>query len=260
MTNNKTVWENYGKYAIMAFVLVLVLIAAWQYYANQQERNLLEASRQYDKMMKAFLAKDSNKADDAASLLLDKYENTPYAAFAALLQGRIKVDKNDLAKAEEHFTDAIDLASDGPIAHVARVRLARVLAAEQKLDEALKVLSESKDNEGYVALYEETKGDIYVQQKNFAKAREAYKAAEQSLPPGVQLMALQLKQNDINKETNTKESNAKANTVKDSDIKEKNVKENGAKESSVKANNTQKDNMKENNTEVKEISINKEGT
>lgn len=208
VSSNKTVWESYGRYIILGLIVIIASVAGCKYWSYKKEQTLLAASEHYDKMMKGFVARDLNKTAEQAEVLLEQYEGTPYAAFAALMQGRLQVEKNELSKAEAYFEDAIELGGDGPAAHVARVRLARVLASENKLDEALKVLS-GIENEGYVALYEETKGDIYVQQKNFDKARESYKAAEQALPPGVQIMALQLKQNDINKESDSKNEKSK---------------------------------------------------
>lgn len=217
MVSQKTVWDQYGKYIIIAVVLTLMAIGAWKYREHQKQKELLAASLQYDKMMQAFIKKDKDisKVEEQAQLLVEQYSDTPYAAFAALMQARIKVDQNELAKAEEYLNHAIELGEDGPAAHVARVRLARVLAGEHKLEEALKVLSATTDNEGYVALYEETKGDIYVQQKDIEKAKAAYKAAEQALPPGVQVMALQLKQNDLNNESD--EAVNKRSDAKESD-------------------------------------------
>jgi len=198
MLIHKTIWETYGKYVVLAVLFFCIGFGVWQVLSYQKNQNLLEASKQYDKMMKASQGKDPSKTEELAEQLIDKYSNTPYAALAALLQARIQVDSNQLEKAEQHLNTAMELGGDGPTGHVARVRLARVLAAENKLDEALKVLLSASDNEGYIALYEETKGDIYIQQKDLDKARESYKTAEQALPPGVQVMALQLKLNDLN--------------------------------------------------------------
>lgn len=197
INTQKTLWEQYGRIILVGVFLVFAAIAIWQWMSSSKEKEIIEASKRYDTMVKAFLKKDLALANTEAERLQEKYADTPYAAFAALVQGRMRVDQNDLAKAEEHFKDAMELGADGPASHIARVRLARVLASENKLDEALKLLS-VQDNEGYVALYEETKGDIYALQKNYEKARESYKMAEQALPPGMQVMALQLKQADVN--------------------------------------------------------------
>lgn len=223
VSSNKTLWESYGKYIILGLIVIIASVAGCKYWSYKKEQTLMAASAHYDKMLKAFVAKDLSKTAEEAETLLENYESTPYAAFAALMQGRLQVEKNELAKAEAYFEDAIELGGDGPAAHVGRVRLARVLAAENKLDEALKVLS-GIENEGYVALYEETKGDIYAAQKNFDKARESYKAAEQALPPGVQIMALQLKQNDINKNSD-EDSKTKANGSTDKNVKTLETKE-----------------------------------
>lgn len=204
----KTLFEKYGRMIILGALLVFIAILLWQWSLSSKNNEILAASKQYDIMIKAFLKKDIQGATKEAQLLQEKYSDTPYAAFAALVQGRIQVDQNALEKAEEHFRQAIELGDDGPASHVARVRLARVLAAENKLEEALKVIS-VQDNEGYLALYEEAKGDIYVLQKNYEKARESYKIAEQALPPGMQVMALQLKQADIAEGSNTEVLNNK---------------------------------------------------
>jgi len=59
---------------------------------------------------------------------------------------------------------------------VAKVRLAKVLLAQDKADDALVVLN-SESVSAFEASIEELKGDIYLSQDDTEKARSAYQKA-----------------------------------------------------------------------------------
>ncbi|WP_134622947.1 tetratricopeptide repeat protein, partial [Pseudomonas aeruginosa] len=80
----------------------------------------------------------------------------------------------------------------------ARQRLARVLAAQGKVEEGLKLLDGDADK-AYVSTREELRGDLLVQLKRTDEARAAYEKAKQSLPEDGAGDALQIKLDDLSK-------------------------------------------------------------
>ena len=89
---------------------------------------------------------------------------------------RLAVEGGDNAAAAEHLEWVVERADQAEIAAIARLRLARVLLAEGKLDEAQAQLSQV-DNPSFASEAEELKGDIHVARNEPVKARAAYEAA-----------------------------------------------------------------------------------
>ena len=106
---------------------------------------------------------------------------------------KIKLDSGDFVAASSHLRWAMDNTKQEPIKHEARLRLARLLLAENKTKEALAILDVSD-----TATYEQLKGDIYVAEGKPESARTAYSRALAEMSPsepGRQL--LQMKLNDL---------------------------------------------------------------
>jgi len=197
--DHKTLWQSYGKFFIIALAIALVGYGAWQYKLHRQAVFVEEASLQYDKMLTALRTKDFTKVEEQFKIIQEKYQATPYASLAALIQARVDVEQNAMDKAIAHLQTAVNVAEQqqGPMGHVARVRLARLLADQKKYDEALNLLTANVKTDGYITLYEEAKGDIYSQKNDLDKARDAYAVALKAVPPGVSANALQLKMTDL---------------------------------------------------------------
>jgi len=125
-----------------------------------------------------------------AQNFIKSHQNSQYGYLAALQLGRFAADEGDLATAVTSFQSVIDGGADDNLAAIARVRLARVLAAQAQYQPALDVLNVELPK-AYLAFANEIKGDVYVAQGDTAKAREAYEKALNSdgstLSPAVEL-------------------------------------------------------------------------
>lgn len=196
-----TIWKVYGKYIILAALAIFIGMGIFQFREHQKAARTEQASLLYDKIYETLRRQDVQATKDLGNQLVSKYPETPYAALAALLQARLELEQNNSTQAIEQLRTALTLAKRGPVEHIARVRLARVLADKAEYEQALKLLE--TDPNGYTALYEEVKGDIYMKQNNLDKAREAYAKAGQAVPMGAPAMTLQLKQNDLNNKENS---------------------------------------------------------
>jgi predicted negative regulator of RcsB-dependent stress response len=199
LNREQTLWQRYGKLFLLSVLLVMLVVAGFQYLSFQKTRKSEQASLVYEKMLTEVRKNNFDKTAEQASILIQDYPETPYGALGALMLSRISIDKNNFDQAEEQLRTAIKLSQKTPVEHVARVRLARVLTGKEKYQEALEVLptSESKEK-AYITLYEEMRGDIYLKQNEIQKAKEAYAKALAAAPQGVALNALQLKYTDLN--------------------------------------------------------------
>ena len=108
--------------------------------------------------------------------LIKQYPDTPYAALAALGMAKESVGNDSLESAEVHLNWVIDNSAQAGLVHTARLRLARVLAAQEKYDQALALVETSTDS-SYASLYSEIHGDILLAKGDADKAKASYENA-----------------------------------------------------------------------------------
>jgi predicted negative regulator of RcsB-dependent stress response len=142
-------------------------------------------------------AVESSALEDAKAFettLLQDYDSTPYAALGALAMARIYVEQDNLDEAEKKLRWAMDNANEQELKEVSRLRLAQVLVAMEKYDDALSLLG-SELPAAYVSLVEELRGDAFRAKGNFDEARAAYDKA--LLTAGGRSEYLQLKRDSL---------------------------------------------------------------
>lgn len=198
MQMRKAQGGNHLKLLIVGVLVFAVCYGAVQFYGQYQSKEAEVASSKYEAMMENIHHKNYSAAKEVAQDLLQNYSKTPYAPLATLMLAKLAVDENNLQVAEENLKTTLKIANKGPLQPIARVRLAKVLAQRKNYTEALEVLNNVKTPDGFVTLYEETKGDIYLMQNEVQKARLAYDTALKAAPPGTPVSSLQLKYNDLN--------------------------------------------------------------
>ena len=196
-TQEKSLWQQYGKWVLTLFVLFLFTYAGMQFYRHYESKRALKASRIYDKLLSLNQKPDKAEAIETATGLVAQYPKTPYAPLAALFLAKFSFEANDLEATITHLNFAMN--TKGPIQPIAKVRLARVLMDQKKLPEALALLTEKKTPEGFVLIFEEAKGDIYLMQNDKQKARMAYQTAIEAEKSGIPTTRLQLKQANLGK-------------------------------------------------------------
>jgi len=140
---------------------------------------------------------DNEKAFEQGQNLITNYSGTPYASLTALTLSKLALDKSDYTSAAAQLRWILDNSGDAGLQHVARLRLARVVAAENKPDLALSLLNES-DTSGFTTLYQETRGDILLQQGKAEEAATEYSKALSDLEMNPQRRRiLEMKLNDL---------------------------------------------------------------
>lgn len=183
--------------AVMVTIFILGLIgiavSIMQYTAAHYTQQAEQASVQYDEFLQSLHKEDKNYKQ-MGDQILAQYPKTPYAKFVSLSLASEAVKANDLGQAQNYLTRL--LKDNGPLGHIARLRLARLWVAEQKEDEALALLA-VRDQGGFGMMYQDIRGDIYAQQGNLDKARQAYAKAIQETPTGITASWLTLKQSAL---------------------------------------------------------------
>jgi predicted negative regulator of RcsB-dependent stress response len=196
----KNWWKENGKQTVVALAVVATGWFGFQGYQGQKQATGEAASAIYQEILSI---NDSTEEADKGrrSMLLDQlksdYKDTVYASFASLFNAKDAVDADDLAVAETELRDVVNNSGDEALTQLATVRLARVLLAMDKKDEALALVVAGKEG-AFEAEYEETKGDILFAQGNQDAARDAYsKAVVAAQRIGANNPMLQMKLDDL---------------------------------------------------------------
>lgn len=197
-------WERFKKWLrdytpwILGGIAVAVAgLLAWNWYQDRQNSIALQASAKYQQLTDALNANDLTKAKSISAELEREFPKSPYVDQAHLFEARMAVEADDLAKAESLLRGVMDRTKDELLALVARTRLARVLLARNKPDEAL-ALMDMKIAGAFAPRFHEVRGDALFAKGDREGALREYEQARAGVVDGsVDGEALQLKINDL---------------------------------------------------------------
>ena len=168
-------WKENGTAIITGIVIGISAIVGFWKWNEYTETRATAASLLYDQFVASVTSNPSAATKSYESLQTD-YDGTSYAALAALRMAAIDYGKGNVDQAIMHLTWATEHPGHDSIQHVARLRLARVLVAEDKLGQAESVLRDINEP-SFDAQYQAVRGDLYNKQGNLEKARAAYQLA-----------------------------------------------------------------------------------
>jgi len=192
-------WQRNGKPLVLGAVIALVLVFGWQFWQKHQINQAQSASVVYQQLLGAAL--ESGEADAAevsrlGNLLKKDFAGTHYAQYGSLFAAKVAVESGRLDEAASELRAIVDKPADKTLDELARQRLARVLAAQDKADEAIKLL-DGKVDAAFVASREELRGDLLVQLGRNDEAHAAYSKAKESLSQDAAIGGLQMKLDDL---------------------------------------------------------------
>ncbi len=199
----KNWWQANNRSLAGGIVSFIIAIMGWHYWQNQQQDKMNQASNYYHSILTTLQSTDGQldqknivKVSELATQLRNEYSNSPYAIYAALVMARLAVNQNELSLAHQQLQWILDQKTDAQLLSVTRIRMARVLTAMGKLDQALSVLDDAFDPK-WESNRLQVKGDILLQQGDVAKARIAYENAQKMID-AIDMSAplLRLKLND----------------------------------------------------------------
>lgn len=191
-------WNENGKFIMAGIVIGLGAIFGWRGYNTHLGQQALEASMLYEQMIIASRDNDSENVAIYANRIVDDYKSSTYATFATLMLAKEAAETGQLAEAETHLRWVLSNSPQEEFEHVARLRLARILIAADKLTDATKTLASTNDTGDFSARYEELRGDILVKQDKVDEARQAYEKALANSTGGGNPI-LQMKLDDLGK-------------------------------------------------------------
>lgn len=196
----KNWWKENGMPIVTGAVLALAGVFGWQAWQEHQQVSNQQGSIAFEQLMQAMLASgeavDADKVLKLADTLKTEHANSAYAAFASLFVAKLAVEQNKLDDAAAELKKLLDGQATAEVKEIARQRLARVLAAQDKADDGLALLT-GEAGAAYSAARAEIRGDLLKQLGRFDEARAAY---QQALDAGSDGASVQLKLDDLAKE------------------------------------------------------------
>ena len=151
-------------------------LGAWRWYQDRREAQAETASARYEELVDAFTRNDKTRGMTLLDQLNREYAWTPYASLGTLIAARVQVEANELDKAAAGLKSVMDNAKDDELQMVARLRLARVQAAQGKYDDALATLKVEDAGE-FAPRIADTRGDVLLAKGDRDGALQEYLAA-----------------------------------------------------------------------------------
>ena len=172
-------------------------LGGYHWYENRRDAQAETASERYDAMIDAFTRNDRTRGLTLVDELNREYAWTPYASLATLVAARVHVEANELDKAAASLKSVVETAKEDEIKMIARLRLARVLSAQGKHDEALATLKIEEAGE-FAPRFADTRGDVLLAKGDRDGALREYQAARAADKEGlVDVDLLDLKIRDL---------------------------------------------------------------
>lgn len=191
----KNWWKENGTAVITGAALGIAALGGWRGWDWYQEKQAKEASDMFANVQEAVIKNDAESLQAQSDTLRASYKSTPYAVLATLHEAKIQTEQGDLAATAESLRWVIEHSSQDAVQDIARIRLARVLIADNKLDEAAATISRNLPK-AYSSLVNEIRGDIFFAKGDVEQAKQAYDQALESADAS-SVEFLQMKRNDL---------------------------------------------------------------
>jgi len=186
-------WSENATSIIFGVAIGLAGVFGSKAWIGYQQGLSERAATIYAVMMQGLDAGNQQRVSERADTLITEYSSTPYASLAALALAKIQLQEGDLEAAASQLQWVLDNGGVDVVNDTARLRLARVLVAQQRLDDAEVLLAQPRSTTAFDSLYDEVAGDIHSARGNAAAASESYQHALAATPannPGYQLLQL----------------------------------------------------------------------
>jgi predicted negative regulator of RcsB-dependent stress response len=197
MERAKSWLKTNGIWIIAGIAIGVGGLGAWRWYQEKREAQAETASARYEELVDAFTRNDKARGMTLLDQLNGEYGWTPYASLGTLIAARVQVEANELDKAAAGLKSVMDNAKDDELQMIARLRLARVQAAQGKYDEALATLKVPEAGE-FAPRIADTRGDVLLAKGDRDGALKEYLAARAAEDNGrIDFELLDLKIRDL---------------------------------------------------------------
>ncbi len=163
-------------YVVGGVALGLGGLAALNWWNDRREVQAETASARYEELVQAYARNDATRGTTLLDQLKNDYAFTPYPALGSLIAARVQVEANELDKAAASLRFVMDNAHDDAIKLIARMRLARVLSAQGKHDDALALLKVDEAG-AFATRFADARGDVLLAKGDREGALREYLAA-----------------------------------------------------------------------------------
>jgi len=191
----KNWWKENGAAVITGAVLGVAALVGWRYWSWYQEEQAKEASDLFAGVQEAVVKSDADTLQTQAEVLRKEYKSTPYSVLATLHEAKVQAKNGKIAEAAKSLRWVIEHSSQEYVQDIARIRLARVLVADNKLDQAAATINRGL-SDAYASLVNEIRGDIFFAKGEAEQAKQAYDQALESADAS-DVEFLQMKRNDL---------------------------------------------------------------
>ena len=169
-------FKEYGPTVIISIIIVIAFTFGWRYWNNHQEMTRAQASEAYEDMVISMMNNQERFAVLKANYVIKQYPATPYAKLAAFYLAQQAVYQHDLNGADLHLKWIMQHSASSSVRQIARIRAARILLAQGKFDEALKLL-QTPEEKAFIPATDAVRGDIFLAMGNKAMAKKSYETA-----------------------------------------------------------------------------------
>ncbi len=165
----KTWFEENGVSLLLGIVLALGGVFGYRAWENSTREAGEAASAIYEDLVAAVGTVSGDGLSEEmtatgimlAEQLKTEYSDSSYALFGALHMAKVAVEAGNLDKAAGELQWALDNGAQDSFEILARIRLSRVMSAQEKYEQALAVLDVQLDLAAHRSSWEEARGDIY---------------------------------------------------------------------------------------------------
>lgn len=190
-------WETNGKFVIIGLIVVVASVVGTRAWQNFEISTISKASAQYDLMMQELEADRLDSVLQRGAEIIKNNPDLQYAVLSAMVVAKVEVEKGNNDAAFQRLSWALENAKSDKLKHIIRIRLAKVLLAQGKLNEALTHATFPQQGE-FTSQYSIVQGDIYVKKGEVGSARTAYSTALNDKSMGSQLRNfVQMKLDDL---------------------------------------------------------------
>ncbi|MCP4877202.1 MAG: tetratricopeptide repeat protein [Gammaproteobacteria bacterium] len=192
----KAWFKENGLSIVFGIVIGVGGIGGYRYWVHVQETTAAEASAHFSDMLEGLAAGKGDSVQQHADILIADFASTEYALMAQLALAKNHVGNGEFEKAASALQQVVGSAEQGPLAYLARTRLALVQIQSEQYDQALGSLAIEFPGE-FAARADELRGDILALQGKSAEAIEAYRKAQTADPGPANAKFLQQKLDDL---------------------------------------------------------------
>ncbi|MBW8077466.1 MAG: tetratricopeptide repeat protein [Gallionella sp.] len=172
----KAWWKDNGNWVLGVVLFAVIAVGGWRGWHYYQAKQANEAATFYEQFNEQLATNDAKRINDAATVVMDKYAGTIYAARAALAAAQVNEQSKAIPQAKTQLQWVLDHAAEATLKDVAHLRMASILLDEKNYADALKQLDVTHPA-AFDGLYADLKGDVLSAQGKKDEARLAYQQA-----------------------------------------------------------------------------------